>query len=205
MLERFAARRFLRQSKRTKEEISAAGALSVLDSDRVASEHRAHGYVILPEGTSVLVDSTISDLKRRQRSPLLGVFTLQDDVEGEVYSWERKKVHDHMDSSTTSLDFGLTSSKKRELDVEVMKVNAELLSIANEDEIDQVEEERVAEDLFSLMNEQTAEIARITQEVLRKNPQIRDFLYDHHIDPSRVTELLFTVPVFGYVKLDHTF
>lgn len=209
MIEGRAARRILKQTEKARTNLVETANPSVLDADNIARQHLDHGFVVIPAGTRVIVDTTVDHLRRRQKSPILGGFTLEADVEAEIYLWDKKRVNSSAPFDSATLELGLTSPKRRDLDKEYDEVGARLMELESgkTDLSDTARANAIStwETIwFAVQHEITAEITRASQELLKKNPKISDLLYSTPVYPERVSEILLQVGTNRHVELPWT-
>ncbi|OGK18397.1 hypothetical protein A3G67_03860 [Candidatus Roizmanbacteria bacterium RIFCSPLOWO2_12_FULL_40_12] len=191
---RIARRRILKQTERVREKITERVNPTVLDADSIQRQVLGNGFFMIPAGTTVLVDTNVSKLKKRQTTPLLGELTLESDLNCEVYGWDRKQLSAKAPDGSATLSVGLSSPQTRELDENTKEVRALLGALYDKHGLKPDEETDKAEDLwYELRKKMKVELARLTQETIRKNPTLVEFLGKTRLDPSRIRELTFEV------------
>src|SRR5438128_50846 len=110
----FLERRILRQSDKVKAKIKDRVRPTLFHASEIEEQMRFRGFVILPQGSNVLVEVLVEPLKSRERHPTLGGFELVSDMEGEVHRWDPAPINSDAPRSS-AVTIRPTSLKVREL------------------------------------------------------------------------------------------
>ena len=201
MFEGRAGRRILRQSEQFQRHLVESAHPSVLDADRLARQHLEDGFVVIPAGTTVLMDAFVPG--SRGRRPKLGEYRLATDTHCEIYDWGRSRLNLNMPEGSSTVSLGQDSFKKRSLDVEYDAAGKRISSLyQHHGTACYLPEIATAEILqTAVADEISAEIARLAQEFLKNNLELRKRISKTRLNPRAIGELVFDVAASSYLEI----